>query len=128
MSYFDNCSLTVIRSKGKRTAAGFEQTSTSEVLTVRGDAQESGHSLTRLQQLHESGDILFFADASITEVESNDAFALSPSGPALRFGSSESDKIRPGDSVELEMDDGRTLEGTIEEVMGLDNSILITVG
>jgi len=102
MSYFSNCEITATREEGNRTAAGFETTSTEEILTCRGDAQESGRSLERAQQVYETGDVLLFAEASVTDV-------------------------KPGDSVELDMDDGRTLNGSVEEILNIDDSLLISL-
>ncbi len=98
---FDNCTLTVIRPEGKRTAKGFEQTSTKTIVQQGADAQESGRALQRAQQLYETGDVLVFTN----EVE----------------------EVRPGDSIELDMDDGRTLQGAVAEVIALDDSLLITL-
>lgn len=98
---FDNASITVTRTEGERTAQGFEENGTTIVLECRCDAQESGRALQRAQQLYETGDVLVFAN----DVE----------------------QVRPGDSVELEMDDGRTLNGSVEEVMPIDSSILISL-
>jgi len=100
MSYFANCTATVTRSQGNRTPAGYEKTGSKEILSCRGDAQESGRSLERLQQLHDSGDVLFFSEKSLTDVEA-------------------------GDNVILEMDDGRTIGGSVEEVVPLDDSLLV---
>lgn len=102
MSYFSNATITVERSEGERTAAGYEETGTKTVLESRGDAQESGRSLERLQQLHDAGDVLFFCENSVTDVE-------------------------PGDSVTIDHDDGRTLEGSIEEIRNIDGSLLIAL-
>ncbi len=98
---FNNCTLTVTRPEGKRTAKGFEQTSTETVLEQRADAQESGRALQRAQQLYETGDALVFAN--------------------------EVSDVRPGDQVTLDMDDGRTLSGSVEEVIGIDDSILVSL-
>jgi hypothetical protein len=100
MSYFANCTATVTRSQGNRTPAGYEQTGSKEILSCRGDAQEGGRSLERLQQLHDVGDVVFFAEQSVTDVEA-------------------------GDNVILEMDDGRTIGGSVEEVVPLDDSLLV---
>lgn len=97
---FNNADLEVTRTEGERTAEGFEEDSTSTVLEQRADAQESGRALERAQQLHETGDVLVFTD----EVE----------------------KVRPGDQVRLEMDGGRTLTGSVDEVSAIDSSILIS--
>ncbi|MCS3827439.1 hypothetical protein GGP85_002909 [Salinibacter ruber] len=99
---FNNCALTVTRAEGERTAAGFEQTSTQAILQQGADAQESGRALERAQQLYETGDVLVFAGEGVEDV-------------------------RPGDSAELDMDDGRTLNGSVEEVISLDNSLLLTL-
>ena len=102
-AFFSNSTATVERPEGTRSAAGYEQTGSKEILSCRGDAQESGRSLERLQQLHETGDLVFFAEQSVTDVEA-------------------------GDNVILEMDDGRTLEGSVEEVNPLDDSLLVGLG
>jgi len=101
MGYFSNATITITRSQGNRTAAGFEQTGTKEILQSRGDAQESGRSLARAQQLFETGDVLFFAEKSVADVD-------------------------PGDSVEIQHDD-RTLTGSVDEVIPLDNKLLISL-
>lgn len=90
--------ITVTRSEGERTVQGYEQTGTSTVLDADGDAQESGRSLERLQQLHETGDVLFFSEQSVADV-------------------------KPGDSATI--NDGTT--GTVEEVRTMDDSILVTL-
>jgi len=102
MGYFSNATITVSRPEGNRTSAGFERTGTKEILETRGDFQESGRSLERAQQLFETGDGLFFATKGIGAVE-------------------------PGDEVTLDMDDGRTMEGSVEEVIPLDNKLLISL-
>jgi len=102
MGYFSNATITVTRPQGNRTAAGFEQTGTKEILQCRGDFQQSGRSLARAQQLFESGDGLFFATKGIGKVE-------------------------PGDEVEIQHDDGRTMEGSVEEVVRLDNKLLVSL-
>jgi len=101
-SFFSNSTATVERPEGTRSAKGYEKTGSKEILSCRGDAQEGGRSLERLQQLHETGDLVFFAEQSVTDVEA-------------------------GDGITLEMDDGRTIEGSVEEVSGLDNSLLISL-
>jgi len=102
MGYFSNATAKVQRPQGNRTAAGFERTGTKEILETRGDFQESGRSLERAQQLFESGDGLFFATKGIGKVE-------------------------PGDEVTLDMDDGQTLTGSVEEVIPLDNKLLVSL-
>lgn len=97
---FHNCSMTVSRAEGERTAVGFEESGTTTVLKCRADAQESGRDLERLQQLHETGDALVFASQAISGIE-------------------------PGDQVTLNMDDGRTLEGSVEDASPVDDSILV---
>lgn len=100
LGFPSNASLSANRSDGTYTARGFDQTGTKTILDCRGDAQESGRTLERLQQVHETGDVLFFAEEDVTDVN-------------------------PGDNVTLEMDDGRTLEGSVEKVIGIDDSLLI---
>ncbi len=100
-SAFDNASVIVTCTEGERTAMGFEKAATETVLEGRADVQESGRALSRAQELYETGDVLVFAN----EVE----------------------EVRPGDSIELEMDDGRTLKGAVAEVIALDDSLLISL-
>jgi hypothetical protein len=99
---FNNGTLTVSRPQGQRTAKGFERAGTETVLSCRADAQESGRSLERAQQLYETGDMLAFCSKGVAEVE-------------------------PGDSITLDMDDGRTIEGSVEEVMPIDSSLLLSL-
>ena len=101
-AFFSNSTASVERPKGTRSAKGYEQTGSKEILSCRGDAQEGGRSLERLQQLHDVGDVVFFAEQSVANVEA-------------------------GDNITLEMDDGRTIEGSVEKVSGLDNSLLISL-
>jgi len=98
-----NADATISRPEGTRSAKGYEKTGSKEILSCRGDAQEGGRSLERLQQLHETGDLVFFAEQSVTDVEA-------------------------GDGITLEMDDGRTIEGSVEEVNPLDHSLLVGLG
>lgn len=98
---FNNCSITVTRAEGERTAAGFEETSTRVILQQGADVQESGRALSRAQELYETGDVLVFAGGV--------------------------EEVRPGDQVTLEMDDGRALDGSVEEVIHLDDSLLIAL-
>lgn len=100
--FFNNAKATVTRPKGERTAAGFERSGTQTVLETRGDFQESGRSLERAQQVYETGDGLFLADCGVSDVE-------------------------PGDEVTINHDDGRTLEGSVEDVIAIDNSLLISL-
>lgn len=100
--YFHNASLLVERPQGDRTAAGYEQTGTETLLQCRCDAQESGRSLERAQQLHETGDVPAFAEESVTDVE-------------------------PGDEGTIDLDEGRTLSGSAEEIVEADDSLLITL-
>lgn len=102
MDYFRNCGIVVERHEGNRTPAGYEETGTKTVLECRADFQESGRSLERLQQLHETGDGLLFPEEDCTDVQ-------------------------PGDSVELDMDDGRRLEGSVEKARSLDRSLLVVL-
>lgn len=98
--HFHNADLTLTRSQGNRTAAGYERAGTETILQCRADAQESGRSLVRAQQLYEAGDLLVFAREPVTTVE-------------------------PGDDVTIDHDDGRRLEGSVVEVIPLDNSLLV---
>jgi len=98
---FSNAKLLVKRAVGNRTAAGFEEVGMTTVLDCRADVQESGRALQRAQQLYETGDAVVFTE----NVE----------------------EVCPGDQVTLEMDDGRTLEGSVEETRNLDRSLLIAL-
>lgn len=99
---FHNATITVERSEGERTAKGYEETGTKTVLQCRGDYQDGGKSLERLQQLVEEADGLFFAENSVTDVE-------------------------PGDSVTIDLDDDRTLTGTVEQARSFDDSLVISL-
>lgn len=101
-NYFANASLLVSRPAGERTARGYEQTGADQVLQCRCDAQESGRSLERAQQLYETGDVLVFCQKDVIHAQ-------------------------PGDIAQIDMDDGRQLDGSVEEVMPLDRSILISL-
>jgi hypothetical protein len=100
MSYFANCTATVTRSQGNRTPAGYEETGTTTVLSCRADYQASGRRLERLQQVHETGDAVLFLEKDSANAE-------------------------PGDSITVDHDDGRQLEGSVEEVISIDDSLLI---
>lgn len=102
LDFFSNASATIERPTGNRTAKGFEETGTEEVLSCRGDYQGSGRSLERAQQVYETGDGLFFANLDVAEVE-------------------------PGDEITIRHDDGRVLDGSVDEVIGLDNKILLSL-
>lgn len=101
-NYFANASLSVSRPAGERTPRGYEQTGADQVLQCRADAQESGRSLERAQQLYETGDVLVFCQKDVVRVD-------------------------PGDIAQIDMDDGRQLDGSVEEVMPLDRSLLISL-
>jgi len=98
--FFNNATATVTRSQGERTARGFEETGTTTILESRGDLQESGRTLERKQDIHEVGDALFYADNGVSSVE-------------------------PGDDIEIDHDDDRTMTGSVEEVIKLDSALLI---
>lgn len=100
--YFANASLSVSRPAGERTPRGYERTGADTILQCRADAQESGRSLERAQQLYETGDVLVFCQKDVVRVE-------------------------PGDRATLDMDDGRQLDGSVEEVMPIDRSLLISL-
>ena len=102
-AFFANADATISRPEGTRSAKGYEKTGSKEILSCRGDAQEGGRSLERLQQLHEMGDLVFFAEEPVVDVEA-------------------------GDNISLDHDDGRTIEGSVEEVIPLDNSLLVGLG
>lgn len=102
MSYFSNATITITRSEGSRGPSGYTESGTTTVLSSRCDAQLSGRSLERLQQLHETGDALCFIEGPIQSVE-------------------------PGDSVTLNMDDGRSLEGSVEVAGDLGSSLLVAL-
>lgn len=97
-----NCSVTVQRTEGTRTAAGFQPVGTKMILDCRADAQESGKSLTRAQQLHEEADVVVYCSTAVTDV-------------------------KPGDDATIDHDDGRTLTGTVLEAMPTDQSLLIAL-
>lgn len=100
-SVFLNSNVKVTRGEGKHTVEGFEKNSVEEVLSCRADTQENGRALQRAQQLYETGDVLVFA--------------------------SSVEGVKPADGAELNMDDGRTLYGSVDEVIGIDDSLLISL-
>jgi hypothetical protein len=102
MSYFANATATVTRSEGERTAAGYEETGTTTILEASGGAQLSGRSLERLQQIHEVGDLIFFAETDVRDVE-------------------------PGDSITVERYDNQTYEGSVAKVRDIDDSLLVSL-
>lgn len=98
---FLNASATVTQSEGDRTADGFVETGTTTVLDSRGDFQQGGRAFEERAAFYETGDAIFFADASVVGVE-------------------------VGDAVVVEHDDGRTLEMTVAEVIYDDDSLLLS--
>jgi hypothetical protein len=102
MSYFANATATVSRSEGKRTAKGYEETGSTQVLGTRGGAQLSGRALERLQQIHEVGDLIFFAEEDVRDVE-------------------------PGDVITVDRYDGAKYEGSVAKVRDIDDSLLVSL-
>lgn len=100
--YFSNASIEVTRPSGNRTPEGYEQTGSDTILSCRADFQESGRSLERAQQQFETGDGLVFCEKDVVHVES-------------------------GDNITITADDGRQLEGSVEEIMPIDGSLLISL-
>ena len=101
-SVLANADITVTRSEGSRGADGWTESSTSTELECRGDWQQSGHRLEQMRAHYETGDGLFFAEDSVVGVEA-------------------------GDSVTIDHDDGRTIEGTVAQVVHDDDSLLISL-
>jgi hypothetical protein len=102
MAYFANAECTVTRSEGKRTAAGYEETGTTTILETSGGAQLSGRALERMQQIHEVGDLIFFAETDVRDVE-------------------------PGDAITVERYDNQTYEGSVAKVRDIDDSLLVSL-
>jgi hypothetical protein len=107
MSPFNNADLTVTRTKGARTAKGYEESGTTTVLECRCDYQgqgegyqAQGEKLRSLQQLHQINGAKIFAEKDV--------------GP-----------VQPGDDVTVTHDDGGTTSGAVESVMAIDDSLLI---
>jgi hypothetical protein len=108
MSYFANAKATVTRPEGTRGPSGFEQTGSTTILEARGGAQLSGRSLERLQQLHEVGDLIFFAEEDVRDVE----------------GVGD---VQPGDAITVDRHDGAQYEGSVAKVRDIDDSLLISL-
>jgi len=102
MSYFTAATATVTRSEGERTAAGYEEASTTDVLEARGGAQLAGRTLERLQQVHQVGDLIFFSEEDVEDVKA-------------------------GDAITVDQDSGMTLQGTVETVRPIDDSLLVSL-
>jgi len=77
------------------------------LILSRADVQEQGRSLRRLRQEHEAGDALLF----------------------LPDGEIEGAEPQPGehDRVEIDYDNGRTAEGTLQATYYLDDKLLVTL-
>jgi hypothetical protein len=99
---FTDDTITVTRQEGERTASGFEETGTKTVLDVEGDAQQGTRAYEQRAAFYETGDLLFFAEQAVTDVQ-------------------------PGDSVTVETEDNRSVDGTVAEVIHDDDSLLITL-
>ena len=102
MSNLSTAPKTAFRQSGEHTARGFEAGPRQELLRCRADVQRSGRALERAQSLFESGDALVFCERAVAGLE-------------------------PGDEVEVQMDSGQELAGSIAEVIPLDDSLLLSL-
>jgi len=98
---FLNASITVTRPEGSRGADGFTQSGTKAVLDCRGDAQQGGREFRELRSHYETGDVLVYAEKSVTGVE-------------------------VGDDARVEYDNGRTVQASVEATMLDDDALLLS--
>jgi hypothetical protein len=101
-STFNNASLTVERTETEDTFRGREETGSSTIMSSRCDAQESGKAVARARDLYDAGDVVVFPGDKVTPVE-------------------------PGDRATIDTDDGRTIEGKVEEVSLMSNSLVVSL-
>lgn len=87
---------------GTRTGDGFEQTGTSTVLDCTGDAQQLEAQARELEGLLDEGAVQFFATEDVLDVE-------------------------PGMSATITLEDGRTLEATVERTAFDDRSLVLSL-
>ena len=96
-SAFHDDHITVTRTEGKRTEDGYKETSTVTVLSAAGDAQQITRSGAGTPAHFEAGDLLFFASGSVEDVEVGDSATVND------------------------------LEATVEEVVLMDNSLVLSI-
>jgi hypothetical protein len=100
-SRFHTATIQIEREKTTETYRGEEPDGAATlIMSCRCDLQEGGRSLQRARDVYEQAD-------------------------AVVFPSQRVDVVNPEDSVLIEADDGRTLEGRVGRVMPLDNKLLI---
>lgn len=81
---------------------GTETAAAQTVLFGRADVQHQGRTLRRLQQEHEEADAVVFYEGNVTAA-------------------------KPQHSISIDYDDGRSAEGTVQQVYHLDDKLLVTL-
>lgn len=94
--------IEVVETTGNRTADGFKQIGTNTVLSCNGSLEDSGRGVEAQVAFYENGDVLFYTEESVAPVST-------------------------GTEATITTESGRTLEGVVEEVNIMSNSLLITL-
>lgn len=98
---FHTDEIEVTNATGTRDGDGFQKTGEETVLLSKGSLQQEGRLFRERTAYYETGDGLFFASKDIHSVSI-------------------------GNSVTIDTEDGRTLNGTVEEKNVSDGSLLIS--
>jgi hypothetical protein len=96
---FNEHTIEVTESTGTRGPDGYTKTGEQTTLSSTGHLQEEGRVLRERAAYYEAGDALFYSEESVEDVSVGSAVTINA--------------------------DGRTVEGTVEEVNPTDKSLLI---
>jgi len=96
-------SIEVTRETGSRGADGFQGTSTTTVLACDGDAQSLALDAEATPAVFENGGLRFYASESVLD-------------------------LKPGDDATITLEEGRTIEATVEGIELDGDAILLSYG